>query len=118
MIIEDSSEPTRIGTERAIYVMDNGEGANTPPDRSTALLRLSSLGFDTLDEYCQATPEIRASSVYELEEGDIHVVQFNPVVAVVTGGAEFHRTLSSGETYVQKAALTARQRADGSVEGI
>lgn len=114
LIIEDSSNPAVIGSERALYVMDNA-GA----DRSTALPRLSSTGFGTLDEYCQATPEMPSSSVYDLEAGNIHVVvQFNPVVENVTGSAKFHRTLSSGETYLHTGAFTARRYADGSVEGM
>jgi hypothetical protein len=67
-----SPNPGRVGSERVLYVQDNGEGSMAEPDRSTGLAPLSSAGVDTLDEYCETTPQ-RTASVYDLEAGNIQI---------------------------------------------
>jgi hypothetical protein len=60
--------------ERVVYVMDNGQGAGTPPDRSTGFPPLGITGLPDLDTYCDETPEIRAQSVFDLEAGNIQIL--------------------------------------------
>jgi hypothetical protein len=118
LIIEKSSNPSLVGSLRIVYLQDNGNGSKSEPDRSTALPRLSSLGYGTLDEYCEATPTIQASSVYDVEAGNIRIHSLNPIVEQVTGSAGFHRTTRQGLTYWHTGAFNARRYADGSVRGM
>jgi len=73
MIIEESTNPPSVGLGRALYLVDNGRRSDSEPDRSTGLPRLSSVGVETPEEYCQTTPENGGTSVYEFEEGDIQI---------------------------------------------
>ena len=63
------------GDPRVVYVMDNGEGSEAPPDRSTAFPPLGITGMPDLDAYCAETPEIRARSVFDLEAGNIQILR-------------------------------------------
>jgi hypothetical protein len=75
VIVERSKNPQMPpGTPRVVYVMDNGEGANALPDRSTAFPPLGITLLPDLDTYCALTPEIRASSVFDLEAGNIQIL--------------------------------------------
>jgi len=83
LIVERSQNaPPAPGDERAVYVVDNGEGIHAPPDRSTAFPPLGTTllgdppeGYDewTLDLYCAETPEIPARSVFALAAGNVQI---------------------------------------------
>jgi len=76
------NSPPWPGEARAVYVVDNGEGIDAQPDRSTAFPPLGTTllgdppeGYDewTLDLYCAETPEIPAQSVFDLEAGNVQI---------------------------------------------
>lgn len=74
LIVEASSNPASVGSERIVYVMDNGGGSKPDPDRSTRLPPLGITGLPDLDTYCAETPEIGAPSVFDLEAGNIQIL--------------------------------------------
>ena len=72
--MEESKGGPPPGDLRVVYVMDNGEGKNALPDRSTAFPPLGITGLPDLDTYCAETPEIRDRSVFDLEGGNIQIL--------------------------------------------
>jgi hypothetical protein len=117
LVIEESSDRNQVGGLRGIYVEDNGQGSAAEPDRATALVGLIRIGYETPEEFCQATPHLGPFLVNE--KGDLQVRENGQVVVEkVTGTAIFHRTIqSTGVTYLHRQTFAARRIADGSALG-
>ena len=61
------NEHFRVGTEFSWRVIDNGQGANAPPDQITRTLRVGAPASD----FCASTPDIGV--LRDLEAGNIQV---------------------------------------------
>ena len=69
--VASSNDPSVVGLNGILAVVDNGEGANAPPDQ----VSLVQLGYDaaTVAQWCNGVYSINSFPLYNIEAGNIQI---------------------------------------------